>query len=321
MRDIFVRRALAILENGGERFDANETAFLERELTAMRAKALDVLYPDNLGRRFVPQATDIPATANTYAYKIYDHTGVAKVTANDTDDAPRVDVSAREVTGGVYNVIDSYGWGLNEIAEAVRVGIPLTEKKAVAARNVIENGVDLMIYQGRTDEPGETNLVTTGLVNNAAVASPTALTHWTMLTDPDTVYNEMSDMVTSVIVASKQRFRPNAILMGTDRHRIISTLRMGVDTTTTVLQAFMTNNPGITVDAWWRLDLAGGNAGGRMIVYQKDPMILESVVPMEFTQIPPQAKGFNFIVNCKARCGGVKVYYPSAIRYGDFPAP
>jgi hypothetical protein len=86
-----------------------------------------------------------------------------------------------------------------------------------------------------------------------------------------------------------------------------------------VLSVFKRNNPQITMIApWYKLRTAGAGGKPRAIAYQRDPMILESVIPQEFEVLPPEMKGFEFINNCHARCGGVKIYQPLALRYMDF---
>ena len=72
------------------------------------------------------------------------------------------------------------------------------------------------------------------------------------------------------------------------------------------------------VDFWHKLDLAdAAGTGPRMVTYQRDPEVLELVIPQEFEQFPPQARNLAFVVPCHARVGGVVVYYPLAIVYTD----
>jgi hypothetical protein len=326
MRDRFIQSALRVLEDNDVRLDANETAFLERELTQLRSKVFEVVYPDLLGRRFAPMATDIASSAERYSYKVWDHKGNAKVGANDADDAPRVDAVAKEITGRVYPVVASYGWGLNEMREAARVGAPLGAQKALAARHAIEVGIDEMCAQGYTSQVGETNLITRGILNNTDVAGAAnarvqSLTNWTMATDPDVILEELYGMVSKIVVDSKQSFIPNKLILPTNRYSIVSQKKVGVDNDTTILRSFLANNPFVkSVEQWYRCDGAGTNSKGRVVLYQLDPMVLECVIPQEFEQLPPQARNYEFVVNCQARCGGVKVYQPSAMLYGDFPA-
>lgn len=327
MRDLFFNKAVQLIEeHANVRLDSNETAFLERELTQLRARAFQVEYPDLLARRFLPMASDIASSAERYAYKVWDSSGKAKVGANDSDDAPRIDVSAKELTGKVYPVIASYGWGLNEMREAIRTGTPLNEQRVIAARDAIERGVDHMLAFGDTGAAGETNLVTTGLVNNGDVAGNgnarvASLANWTMATDADDILEDLYGLVSTIVTESKQRFIPDAILLPVDRYSILAQKKVGVDNDTTILRSFLANNPFIqSVDQWYRLDDQGTNGKGRVVVYRRDPMVLEGVVPQEFEQLPPQARNYEFVVPCHARCGGVKVYQPLAALYGDFPA-
>jgi hypothetical protein len=254
---------------------------------------------------------------------VWNEVGQAKIAANDSDDAPRVDVTAKEITGKVYPVIASYGWGLNEMREAARLQQPLGQQRALASRSAIERGVDEMLALGRTSAPGETNLVTTGLLNNADIEAQTVLglTKWTQGTSVATILNELNGLVNAPISASNQRFRPNAVLLPVPYYEIINTKMVGVDNDTTILASFLKNNPHIkSIDAWWRMNGIGTNSTGRALAYQKDPEVLEGVVPQEYEELPPQARNFEFVVNCLARAGGVKLYQPLACKYGDFAA-
>jgi hypothetical protein len=322
MRDIFIQRALRVLEDNDVHLDASETAFLERELTQLRTKVFEVVYPDLLGRKFVPLASDIAASADKYSFKVWNKTGLAKVGAHDSDDAPRIDVSATEITGKVYPIIASYGWGMNELREAARTGTPLSDQKSKAARDAIERGIDEMLANGYTPQTGETNLITTGLLNNGDVDDTIdSWTKWTSATSVATILGDLNTTVGNIVSGSKQRWIPDTIVLPTPYYNIIATKMVGTDNDTTILRSFLNNNPYIkNVEQWYRADSIGTNSTGRALVYKKDPMVLEGVVPSEFEQLPPQARNYEFVVPCIARCGGVKVYQPTAMRYADFAA-
>src|SRR4051812_27241906 len=105
----------------GYRTDASETVFLERELTQLRAKLFKVDYPQLVGRTFAPLATDIAPSATTYAYKVMDRIGRARISSDGSGDAPRIDLTAQEITGKVRVITDSYGWTKTELREAARL--------------------------------------------------------------------------------------------------------------------------------------------------------------------------------------------------------
>lgn len=327
MRDLFTKRAIQILEDNGERLDANETAFLDRELVQIRTKVLKVEYPDLIGRTLIPMATDISSSTETYLYKVWDRAGRAKVGANDSDDAPRIDVTGKEYTGRIYPIIASYGWGLNEMREAMRTGTPLADMRVMAARAAIEDGIDGMLAVGHTGSAGETNLLTRGLINNPFVADGVgaansrvqALGNWTAATSVATILGELNGLVSKVVTDSKTRFRPDTVVLPPSRYNVLAQKMVGVDNDTSILGSFLKNNPYIkSIEQWFALEDAGVGGKDRAVVYRKDSLVLEGIVPLEFEQLPPQARNYEFVVPCLARSGGVKIYQPSAVIYGDF---
>src|SRR4051812_3514765 len=101
-----IRAAIAsICEQAGEvHMDANETAFVEREVTQIRSKLFEVVYAELKANQLVPIATDISPDVQQYVYFVLDMVGEAKVIANGSDDLPRIDISKTERPGIVRTV-------------------------------------------------------------------------------------------------------------------------------------------------------------------------------------------------------------------------
>lgn len=306
-----------------QHFDSGATAFLERQLTFVRSKVLQTEYEDLIARSFIPIATDIPATADTYAWAILDATGKAKVIAAGSDDLPRVDVSAEERTGKVARIGASYGWELDEMAEAARLGIPLLDRKAAAARRAIELEIDNLLATG--DTSSQTNLPFTGFINNAdvealGIINPTG-DKWTNATTAASILQTLNDMVAEVVtdVSNIQKLMPDTILLPTAEFMVAAQVKVDTTNDKTVLRSFLENNPFIkNIAPWHKLTLAGAGGTSRAVIYKRDPLVLEGIVPLDFLQLAPQARNLEMIVPCKARAGGVKVYHPAAMRYADF---
>lgn len=308
--------------NGSDvvRFDANETAFLERQLTYLRAKAFEVQFADNLARSFVPMATDIPADASTYAFPVWTRTGKAKVIANGAKDIPRIDLEVQEITGKVHTLGAAYGYELMELRSAARTGTDLQNMKPRAARMAIEDELDQMLAFGQTAT--QTSLGVTGLCNNAGVGVETNnFTVWAAGDTADALVAELNSVPAEMAETVKQAagLLPDTLLLAPVNYNIIAQKRMGDGSDMTVLKWFLANNPYIkSVAPWHKLSTAnaGGN-GARAICYRRDPNVLEGVLPLDFEQLAPQADGLELVVNCIARAGGVKVYQPTAMLYLD----
>lgn len=306
-------------------FDANETLFLERELTQLRAKMYEVAYPELVARTFVPKATDIAPSADTYSYKVLTPVGRGKFITYKSDDLPRVDLVGREVLGKVRPIGLSYGWDINELRESARMGVPLPELKARTARNATEFMIDeVLAFGGITDaNAARPDVGLNGMVNNADVAgigiaaggwwlNPTPLT-------PALVLADLTAQVSAISAASGNLFKANAILLPTAHYNYVKQTPFSTQTGDSILTVFKKNNEEIqTIAPWNKLDTAGVAAKPRGIVYQKDPSILEGVIPQEFETMPPEWHGLELTVACHARVGGVKIYQPTAMRYIDF---
>lgn len=320
-----LQRLLArMVEDSGNdslRFDANETAFLERELTQLRTKLYEVQYATNKAISFVPLATDIAPDAKTYSTPVLDRTGQAKVIGNGVTDIPVVDVVKQEILGTIASLGAAFRFNLFELRNAARLGLPLEMWKAKAARAAVDDQIDQMLARGETTT--QTGLGITGLLNNASVAVDTSsFTPWvagtttaaqmlTMLGKPASALN--------VTLKNTESLLPDTMLLPSAYYDLASQTQVSTGSDYTVLKYFLANNPYIKNIAQWN-KLATANAaanGPRIAVYRRSDLVLEGVVPLQFEQLPPQAQGLELVNICVARAGGVKVYHPEAISYVD----
>lgn len=314
-----------------QNFDANEALFLERELTQLRLKLFEVQFTPTMARTFAPKATDIAPSAETYSYKVYEPIGKAKLIAYKGGDIPRVDVIAKEVLGKVHPIGASYGWTINELREAARLQLALPEVKARTAADVIERGIDTILAFGSLpDETGAyPDVGLLGLINNALVEAIGIMAgkYWVLADgtvnptplSPAVILEDLGQLASTVSTFSSNVWNVNTILLPTAHYNYIQQTPFSSLTGETILTVFKRNNPQITqIAPWYKLNAAGAGGLPRAIAYQKDSAILESIVPQEFEVMPPEVRGFEFLNNCHARCGGVKIYQPLACRYMDF---
>jgi hypothetical protein len=308
-----------------KRFDANETIFLERELTQLRAKMFEVQFPMPIARTLAPKATDIAPSATTYSYKVYEPIGSAKFINYKSNDIPRVDTVVKEVLGKVVPIGAAYGWDLNELREAARMGTALPEVKARAARDFIERGIDTVLAFGSLPDSNGVlpDVGLNGLVNNSLVTALTVLSGGyyfggTAL-DPEVIMAQLNALIAEVGNTSDNTWRVNTLLLPTRHYTYLQQTPFSSLTGESILTVFQRNNPQLTmIQPWYKLNTAGVAGAPRAIAYQRDPMVLEAIIPQEFEVMPPEVQGFEFLHNCHARCGGVKIYQPLAVRYLDF---
>jgi len=300
-----------------DNMDAVETTFFLRQLEYVQAQTYDVQRPPNMVRNFLPVKNDIPSHVQTYRYRQWDKAGMAKIVASWAHDFPRVDVSAKEFESHFKNIGDSYGFNIDEIRAARAEGTGLEQRKAQAARDVMEQKQDELFAMGSTihgllgllNQPNATIYT----VPNGASASPL----WANKTAPE-ILKDLHGIVTSITSATKNIHPPDTIILPQRRFDVLVTTIMSSTDSRSVLEVFLKMNPYVkNVVPWWKLEGAGSGGTDRMVAYQRNPNVLQALVAQEFEQFPPQEEGLDYVVPCRSKIGGVVVYYPLAIAYGD----
>jgi len=300
-----------------ERMDVAESAFLSRQLEQIRAKTYDIKYVQLKGRQFVPIDGSISPGAEVVTYRQWDQVGMAKIIINYADDLPRADVLAKEFSSKIRGIGDSYGYNIQEVRAARFAGQPLEQRKANAARRAMEQILDTIIQTGSSshgllgllNQPNATVYV----IPNGVSASPL----WANKT-PDEIVDDMNGIVNNQITITKEVELPDTMLLPLAQYGIVSTKRMGDGSDATILEYFLKTSKYVkTVEPWYACAGAGAGATDRMVVYRKDPDAIVCIIPQEFEQFQPEMRGLEILTACHMRTGGVVVYYPLSMSYGD----
>lgn len=301
------------------RFDANETAQLDRALRYVDTQVYNVEYPELRHRRYIPQDNSVPPGAESIWFKQYDHVGKAKMISNWADDLPRVDLLATEYGIPVKPIGDSFEYNYRDLQRAAMPGgVQIDTLKAQAARDVIEWELDDIACIGRAD------VGIKGFINNDAVDVMTAATvggdtTWIADEKPATaIIADLNALRSHVVTETKSIYAIDTILLPTNLYEHIASMPFSATSDRTVLEWYRGSNPGITIEGWPKLNTANADGdGGRIIAYRRAPQILQEKIPMEYTQIPAQPRNLAFVVNAWAITGGVHIHRPKAVVYMD----
>jgi len=297
--------------------DANETVFFDRELEHIKSQAYDVKFPELKAKTLIPVSTEAGAGAESITYRSYEGYGIAKVIASYADDLPRADVGGKEFTTPVRSLGESYGYNIQEVRASQMANKSLPTRKANACRQAIERKEESIAWLGEADSG------LTGLINAPGIQTYTvpadgtgSVSEWNAKS-ADLILRDMNDMITQVISTTKGVENPNIILLPIAQFRLINSTARSTTSDTTILEHFLRNNPGVSVE--WVNQMAGAGAGGDdiMMGYNRDPMKLTLEIPQPFEQFPVQERGLEFVVPCHSRVGGVIVYYPLSVIKGE----
>lgn len=301
------------------RLDANESAFFKRQLEYIKTKTYDVMYKELKYPGILPVSTETPNGATTITWRSFEGVGFAKWISDYANDFPRVDVIGTEHSVKPKGMGDSYGYSIEEIRRAQFGRFNLNARRAKMARRAIEEKLNTTAIEG-DDEYGLNGLIDyPGITEYTVPADGTGTSKLWSTKTPDEIIRDMSSIVSLGVMDPTNGVEiPDTMLMPLEHYEYISNTRMTGGSDKTIMKFFMENNPHIkTID--WLTELKGAGAGGtdRYMVYKKNPDKLTFEIPQMFEQFAPQQKGMEFQIPCHAKTGGVIVYYPLSIAFGD----
>ncbi len=299
--------------------DSDESAFFSRDLEHIRSRAYEVQYPELKARSLIPGSPDpAPDGAKTVIYEMEDGYGAAKLIAmgSDGSDLPSVNVTSEQFLQKIRECGVSFDYTLDEIRQAARTGKSLTDKKARRARRASEELLDDILALGDTTADLK-GFLKHASVNATSVANPGGGTAWTTKT-ADQILTDMNEPGRLITDNTKGIYGSGlTMLLPLAQYDLIATKPMP-NLNTTVLEFFLRTSKTVReVVPWYKVKGIGSGSADRMVVYKRDPDVLNSEIPAEFEILDPQPRGFKFIVPCRLTTGGVIMHQPKACEYRD----
>lgn len=303
------------------RLDATDIVYFRRQLEFVDTAIYSEQLPENRARALIPTYPNVPDWARSLNWRMFKMVGKAKIVANNADDIPRADAQGEEDVRIIKPVASSFAYDIFEIKAARATGMPLDQLRGIAARFAVETEIDEILARGNTLHK------LTGLLNQPNVATYTLADKgaggktWAVAT-PAEIVADIFGMVSQVIANMKgaggplfQRF---VIVMPIAQYALISQMRMGDGSDTTILRFVLQNSPWIeAIEPWHLCQGAGAGDTDRIAVYPRNPLVVAGIVPMEFTTQPPDLRNLEYVINGLATCGGTVVRYPVAMIYAD----
>ena len=302
------------------------TGLFEEQLQAVLAGDYDRPYAGLAMRTHMAPASGIPAGAQTVVQRGYDMTGRPKLLVNEASEIPRVSLHAAQNVGRIVG----YGlkWRINydELQAAAMAGVDLDGKGLAACRILMEREIDFLLASGNAAF-GIVGMLTGAtkapLAAGAGIelyvtGAPAAMVcDWDGVATAAQILNDFAILMATRFYLGNVHM-PTDCLFGNTSWARIETLQAFATSDKTVLEVLRGRYPGINFRHEWRCNNA--NAGGnndRCVLYERSPLVIESVVSLEPTQLPPVWDGFGWETVTYARCGGVLMADTTGICYID----
>ena len=317
--DRVIQRNVRIIQQGpfGSRFDANATAFLARDLTYVSQDVQRVLYEKLRAAEFVPVKSEVPRGADTWVYRQMDIKGKARVGAHlSADDAPNADVAYEEFPQPVTHVTQSYQYTIEDLERAAFAKLPLQRDKAEAAAELIARELDALMKFGDASQG------ITGFFNNPNVPIITlANGEWDSTATAAEIIADWAQIEQAGIDQGRDTHNFERLILPTVQEGRLRTLEKAPESDLTVGEYLLRNARTLkSFERWIALDdevspnvaVADPPQG---IAYTPDPSFVFAEIPIPYEELPPQARGFGWVVNARATFAGVTFKRPLSAAY------
>ena len=312
------------------RNDALTMAFA-RELEDVIKEVFDVEYPELRAREFLPERTVSPEAA-TFTYRMVNRVGAADIINENGSNIPKVDIEAKEWQQPIVTWGASYDFTLLDQMRSGRLGISVDSLKAEAARWACEYKLEQLAAVG------DATLGLVGLVNAPGVAASTQASTGTWLaqiasiatatttnaTPPAVVVTQaiagdLGVMMNNIFVNTEGIHTATDCLVPVSIYNALKITPQSPGFNSKSILQYLEELTGLEFNCWPQLnasDTVGHNGvHGQVVVYKRDPKIVNLMMAMQFTQQPPQPVKLAWEINCWMRGGAAQVRYPLAVTY------
>jgi hypothetical protein len=343
-RDDFERVARTQLALRGYREDAGQTLAFARQLEHVVAKVYAAEFAQYRATEFFPMNTEIGPGDLSFTYRMISRVGNAQViNAGNARDLPNIDVEGQEWPAQVITLGASYDFTVIDQASAAKAQVAIEAEKGKATREAIEALEEQIWCTGYapTGTSGVTNAPGVAAVTQVSTGTWSSQLKTALATAPATTvpYPGIGAVsaISSDIIAMKQqiftktigRHKATHCLLPPNLYSMLDTAPQSPAITSKTFLKMLEELTGLVFDYWPILQNAGASAGSgtaigsgdsfntRVVVYEKNPDVVQLMSAQMFVQLAPQPTGLVWEIPCYSRLGGAMCVRPLGIVYMD----
>ena len=288
------------------RYDSNESAYLDRQLTHMREQVFEEAKPYLSFRDFIRIKSDIPMHVGKYEFKTSKSGGKADFLGHDANDFPVVNQSLEDDDSKYLLFGCAVILNLLDIQAAMATGSNLQRLYFTEARRVMEEFANTTCWVGRPEQGLH------GFVDNPNLLAATAENDLSSDTSGANMVATLRKGANEMVNATEQVERPDTLILPPQRHQSISEADYSGNFNSSAKGRFLANNNYISnveeARELWNASRPNGSSSNFSIYLRKGTEYME--MPYSgINQLEIYRRGpMTFMVPFIAKVGGLAVY-------------
>ena len=309
------------LDTRGKRADAFGNEFIVPELIHISKEVNKQVFPENTAARaFAPPRSQPPWFDTTYMYTDETVSGSPEDETGDwSDPGVTVGLSRKPNLSVIRPFPVNYSVNIAEMARYASIGVSPMADKAIQARRVAEQAIDIRAWLGRPNL-GIPGYVLTPGISRDTVPTVDGKKTWTQKTG-EQIYEDCRLIYNAILVASKSIWRPRSMWLPQKMETILTKPMVvgGVALVTNVKQ-YIEMNLGLTIDYTIRLNdinRNGAAGNGAVAMFLKSSDVHRAINPRGYYEMGPQQVGRTMTVYGDIVSGGLVVSQPTSAALWD----
>lgn len=283
--------------------------FFARELEHIYNEVLkEELAPNNALTLFQTD-TSVPAGAKTHTVRRVQHEADVRYYRANASDRGSTGVRKNEKEFPIHPIVTSIKMNFFEQMSDGFANGGLRGELEFAARQGMEDFLNVKTWEGDEDQG------VYGILNYPWLPKSFSGVAFNDSSTPDAILAELHRLRRFSYIKSKQKFKPNRVIMGSRLLDYLGTRKRGTDRDQTILAAFLEDSRAmgqpLEVVGVHELDEVGPAGEDAMLFdLAHNRMSIANVIPAGFSMLPVQQTGFDFEIPCYMLHGGVIQRYP-----------
>jgi hypothetical protein len=336
---------LAAQQMVGMRQDAGLTAAFARAMEHRIAEVYAAEFARYRAHEFFPTSTEVDPGALSFTYRMMQRMGnAAVINGGNARDLPQISLGGQETQAPVITLGAAYGFSVIDEKSASMAGIALETELAKGTREAIEAleeqiwcvGYPTAGVVGVTNAPGVAVLPQLSLgsgtwatqINSIATATTTNATPPAVVV-AQAIAADLGSLKQAIAIKTLERQEATNCLLPTNLYQMLDYIPQSPGFNTKTLLQFVEEVTGLDIDSWNQLQNAGNLNGSiltlsggavqktRIVVYDKDPDVVQLMQAQSFMQLAPQQAGLIYSIPCYSRLGGAMCVRPLGIACMD----
>jgi hypothetical protein len=302
-------------------FDSNPSAamgFLVQQGAHIEAQVYSQEYPQFKSRQLLDIVSEGGEWNKFVVFRSMDAAGKMEWMGDSSTDIATADVAFKQGQHEIKTAALGYRYSLPELNYAAQLGENLDAEKAIAVRDIVEQGLNELYLLGDASV-GYQGLYNSSLVPKTSAAGTIAAA--IAAKDPLKViqifaaaYNGVYSTQTNTV------HRPTHFVIPTDQYLALNQnfVDFGNASNISYMAVLKMSFPDMTFEDDIFAKGTGAASADRLICYKKDVRCVKGHEPMRLKfMAPATSDNINFVVPAMVRSGGTEIRIPKSMHYVD----